>query len=61
MLSYCLTCKKKNTKNINLVVSNTSNLKTRISKCAICGAKKSKLIKKQEANGILSSLGFETP
>ena len=31
-----------------------------LSKCAICGSKKSKFIKKQEASGILSSAGFRT-
>ena len=61
MLSYCLKCKK-NTKSINPVVSKTSNAKTMIlSKCAICGAKKLKFIKKQEASGILSNLGLKTP
>ena len=50
MESYCLKCKKY-TKNINLQVSSTSNGKMMIlSKCAICGSKKSKFIKKQEAN-----------
>ena len=43
-------------------VSSTSNGKMMIlSKCAICGSKKSKFIKKQEAKGILSSLGIKTP
>ena len=32
-----------------------------LSKCAICGSSKSNFIKKQEANGILSSLGIKTP
>ena len=32
-----------------------------LSKCAICGSEKSKLIKKQEAKGILSSLGIKIP
>ena len=32
-----------------------------LSKCAICGSGKSKFIKKQEANGILSSVGIKTP
>ena len=32
-----------------------------ISKCTICGSRKSKFIKKQKANGILSSLGIKTP
>ena len=31
-----------------------------LSKCAICDSKKSKFIKKQEAKGILSSLGIKT-
>ena len=61
MESYCLKCKKY-TKNINPQVSSTSNGKLMIlSKCAICGSKKSKFIKKQEAKGILSSLSIKTP
>ena len=32
-----------------------------LSNCAICGSEKSKFIKKQEANGLLSSLGIKTP
>ena len=60
MLSYCLKCRK-NTKNINSVLSKTSNGKTMIlSKCAICGSKKSKFIQKQKEKGILTSLGFKT-
>ena len=31
-----------------------------LSKCAICGSEKSKFIKKQEAKGLLSSLGIRT-
>ena len=61
MESYCLKCKKY-TKNINLQVSSASNGKLMIlPKSAICGSKKSKFIKKQEAKGILSSLGIKTP
>ena len=61
MLSYCLKCRK-NTESINPKISETSNGKTIIlSKCAICGSKKSKFIKKQEAKGLLSSLGIRTP
>ena len=60
MESYCLKCKKY-TKNINPQVSSTSNGKMMIlSKCAISGSKKSKLIKKQDAKGILSNLGIKT-
>ena len=50
MESYCLKCKK-NTKNINPQVSSTSNGK--VSKCAVCGSKKSRSIKNQEAEGLL--------
>ena len=61
MESYCLKCKKY-TKNINPQVSSTSNGKMMIlSKCAISGSKKSKLIEKQDAKGILSNLGIKTP
>ena len=61
MESYCLKCKKY-TKNINPQVSSTSNGKLMILlKCAICGSKKSKFIKKQEAKRILSSLGNKRP
>ena len=59
--SYCLKCRK-DTENINLRVSNTSNgRKTILSKCAICSSKKSKFIKDQEAKGLLSNLGTRRP
>ena len=61
MESYCLKCRKY-TKNINPQLSSTSNGRLMIlSKCAICGSKKSKFINKQEANGSLSKLGINTP
>ena len=60
MKSYCLKCKK-NTENINLRVSNTSNgRETILSKCAICGSKKSRFIKNHEAKGLLPNLGVRT-
>ena len=61
MLSYCLKCKK-NTESINPKVSKTTNSKMMIlSKCTICGSKKSKFIKEQQAKGLLSNLGIRTP
>ena len=61
MKSYCLKYKK-NTENINPRVSKTSNGRTMVlSKCAICGSKKSRFIKNQEAKGLLSNLGIKTP
>ena len=60
MLSYCLKCKK-NTESINPKVLKTTNGKTMIlSKCTICGSKKSKFIKEQQAKGLLSNLGLRT-
>ena len=32
-----------------------------LSKCAICGSKKSRFIKNQEAKGLLSNLGIRKP
>ena len=49
----CLKCRK------NVENSKISNVKTMLlSKCSICGGKKSRFVKKQEASGILSSLGL---
>ena len=61
MKSYCLKCRK-DTENINLRVSNTSNARSMIlSKFAICGSKRSRFIKNQEAKGLLNNLGSRTP
>ena len=61
MKSYCLKCRK-DTENINPKVSKTSNnIIMVLSKCAICGSKKSRFIKNQEAKGILSNLGIKAP
>ena len=55
MRSYCLKCRK-DTENINPRVSNTSNVrKMKLSKCAICGSKKSR------AKWLSSNLGLRTP
>ena len=62
MRTYCSKCKK-DTENIDPKISSTtSNGKSIIlSKCVICGSKKSRFIKKQEAKGLLSNLGIRTP
>ena len=61
MLPYCLKCKN-NTESIDPKVSATSNGRTMtLLECAICGSKKLKFIKKQEAKGLLSNLGIRTP
>ena len=61
MKSYCLKCRK-DTEHINPKVSKTSNNRIMVSsKCAICGCKKSRFIKNQEAKELLSTLGIKTP
>ena len=61
MKSYCLKCRK-DTENINPRVSKASDGRTMLlSKCVICGSKKSRFIKNQEAKGLLSNLGVRTP
>ena len=56
MKSYCLKCRK-DTENIDPKISSTSNGKAMIlSKCAICGSKKSRFIKNQEAKALLSKV-----
>ena len=61
MKSYCLKCRK-DTENMDPKVSSRSNDGAmKLSKCAICGSKKSRFIKNQEAEGLLSKLGIKTP
>jgi len=58
---YCLVCKK-DTGDVDKNVVKTKNGRYRLTaKCSVCGKNKSKFIKKQEASGILSSLGLKTP
>ena len=60
MESYCLKYRK-NTERIDPKVSGSSNGRAMIlSKCAICGSKKLRFIKNQEAKGLLSKLGIKT-
>ena len=52
----------KNTESIDPKVSATCNRKKMIlSRCPICGSRKSKFIKKQESKGLFSNLGINTP
>ena len=61
MLSYCLVCRK-NTENKELKVIKTKNNRLMLSsKCSICGNKKSRFMKKQEAEELLGNLGIKTP
>ena len=61
MLTYCLKCKR-NTENVGSKVLKTKNGRSMLlSKYVVCGSKKSRFIKEQEAKGLLSSLGIKTP
>ena len=61
MKTYCLKCRK-DTENIDPKISSTINGKAMVlSTYAICGSKKSRFIKNQEAEGLLSNLGIRTP
>ena len=55
MLTYCLKCKRKtkskDAKNGRLALS---------SKCVVCGSKKSRFMKEQEAEELLTNLGIKT-
>ena len=60
MESYCLKCKK-NTRNLDPKNSSSTIGKAMIlSKCTICGSKKSRFLKNQEAKGLLSNLDIKT-
>ena len=61
MKTYYLKCRK-DVENTDPKISSTSNGKAMIlSKCAICGSKKSRFIKNQETKGLLNNLGIRTP
>ena len=52
---------RKNTESKNPKVAKTKNGRTiLLSKCAVCGSKKTKFIKQEEPSGLLSSLGIKT-
>ena len=61
MNTYCVKCRK-DTENIDPKIFRTKNNRLIMqSKCSICGIKKSRFVKQQEAKGILSNLGIKIP
>ena len=61
MKTYCVKCRK-NTENLNSKIFKTKNNRLIMqSKCPVCRTKKSRFVKEQEAKGLLSNLGIETP
>ena len=61
MKTYCLKCKK-DTENLDSKIFRTKNNRLIMqSKCNDYSIKKSRLVKEQEAKGLLSNLGIKTP
>ena len=61
MNTYCLKCKT-NTSNIGPKMAETKNNRLLMqSKCSVCGTKKSRFVKEQDAKVLLSNLGIKTP
>ena len=59
--TYCVRCKK-DTDNINSKIFKTKNNRILMqSKCCVFKNKKSRFVKQQEAKGLLSDLGINTP
>ena len=60
MKTYCIVWKR-NTDNVNpKVIKGKNGRLMLLSKCSSCENKMSRNVKKQEASGILSSLGIKT-
>ena len=60
MNTYCVKCEK-DTENIDPKMFRTKNRLIMQSECTVCGIKKSRFVKEQEAKGLLSNLGIKTP
>ena len=61
MKTYCEKCRK-DTENIDpKMVRTKKNRLVMLSKCSVCGIKKSRFLKEQDAKGLLSNLGIKTP
>ena len=61
MKNYCEKCKK-DTENLDPKIVRTKNNRlVMLSKCSVCGIKKSRFVKEQKAKGLLSNLGIKIP
>ena len=61
MKTYCVKCRR-DAENIDPKMVRTRNNRLIMqSKCSACGIKKSRFVKEQEAQDLLSNLGIKTP
>ena len=61
MKTYCVKCRK-DTENIDPKMVRTKNSRLVMqSKCSVCGIKKFRFVKEQEAKGLLSNFVIKTP
>ena len=58
MKSYCLKCRKDTDDRDPKILSSSNGRAMVLSKCAICGSKKSRFFKNQEAEGLLKQLRY---
>ena len=61
MNTYCVKCKKDTENIVPKIVRTKNNTLVMQSKRSVCGIKKSRFIKEQEAKNFLSNLGIKTP
>ena len=61
MQTYCVKCRK-DAENIDpKIVRTEKNRLVMLSKCSVCGIKKLRFVKEQEAKGLLTNSGIKTP
>ena len=61
MKTYCVKCRKDTEKIDPKMVRAKKNRLVMQLKCSVCGIKKSRFVKEQEAKGLLSNWGIKTP
>ena len=59
MKTYCVKCRR-DKENTDPKMVRTKNILVMQAKCPVCGIKKSRFVKEQEAKGLLSNLGIKT-
>ena len=61
MNTYCVKCRKDTENTDTKIVRAKNNRLVMQSKCSVCGIRKSRFLKEQEAKCLLSTLGIKTP